>query len=366
MVHVAPTPFSITGVLGGGERYPLELARSLAKRVSCQLVTFGPRAERRRDPDGLDVRVLPARGYLGGHPAHPISLGVVQAVRHADLVHVHQMGSLPSRLAAVAARARGKPVVVTDHGLPGSRWGGLALRLFDAFLLVSSFSTRVLGAPPERTHVIYGGADPERFAPGPGPRRGVLFVGRITPHKGIEHLLLALPPGVPLTVAGSEGHDRHPPERDYPAFVRCLAAGQRVCFVTPAAEDALPDLYRGAQVFVLPSVKQTVYGRQVRISELLGLAAIEAMASGTPVVCSRVGGLVEVVEEGVTGFLVEPGDVPALRERVEALVGDGALAATMGAAARQRVLERWTWDACATRCLDAYEQVLTRAKRGRP
>jgi glycosyltransferase involved in cell wall biosynthesis len=111
-------------------------------------------------------------------------------------------------------------------------------------------------------------------------------------------------------------------------------------------------------VVALPSVHSTCYGRYVACSELLGLAALEAMASGTPVVCSRVGGLPEVVEDGVTGFVVEPGEVDELRERLEQLVRDRALAARLGRAARARVLERFTWSRCAERCLGAYSELV--------
>jgi spore coat protein SA len=88
------------------------------------------------------------------------------------------------------------------------------------------------------------------------------------------------------------------------------------------------------------------------------LAAIEAMASGTPVVASRLGGLAEVVVDGETGFLVEPGDSEELGARLEALLADSQLARRMGEAARRMVLERYTWDACARRCLEAYRQLL--------
>ena len=203
-----------------------------------------------------------------------------------------------------------------------------------------------------------GGADPGRFCPDSSVSRdGVLFVGRITPHKGIDRLIAALPRGALLTVAGSTGHDPHPPERDYPGLLRRLARGKEVEFLGPVPDRDLPDLYRQAVALALPSVERTYYGREVRVSELLGLAALEAMASGTPVVCSRLGGLAEIVQHGVTGFLVEPGDVEDLRERLAQLLCDPALAARLGRNARELVIERFTWRACAQRCLEAYAEL---------
>jgi len=107
-------------------------------------------------------------------------------------------------------------------------------------------------------------------------------------------------------------------------------------------------------VLALPSVERTCYGRAVRVSELLGLVVLEAMASGTPVVASRIGGLPEVVEDGVSGFLVPPGDVAALRERLAQILRDPALGRRLGANARAVVLERFTWAKVAERCLAAY------------
>ena len=358
VIHVAPTAFGAAGLLGGGERYPLELARALAAHVDCELLTFGRRPERRREPGGLRVRTLRTIAFLRGHPAHPVAHGLPAALAGADVVHTHHMRSTPSRVAALVARARGQQPVVTDHGLGGGDWGGLLPRLFARFLTVSAYSARELRAPPARTRVIYGGADPQRFAPdGDAIRRGVLFVGRLTPHKGVDRLIAALPPGAHLRVVGSAGHDPALPEREYPLLLRRLAAGHDVEFLGPVADDVLPSLYREAAVLVLPSVHQTCYGRDVRVSELLGLVVLEAMASGTPVVCSRLGGLPEVVQHGTTGFLVEPGNVAELRESVAALLHDPALARRMGRNGRELVLERFTWQATAERCLAAYEEL---------
>jgi glycosyltransferase involved in cell wall biosynthesis len=359
VIHVAPTAFGSQGLYGGGERYPLELARALAAEAEVRLVTFGGRPGGWREVGGLEVRMLRPLTHLRGHPAQPLAPLLPGALAGADVVHAHHFGSLPTHVAAVTARLRGCGTAVTDHGLPGGAWGGLAQRLFDRFLTVSRCSANLLGAPPERTRVIYGGADPERFAPDPrASRRGVLFVGRLTPHKGVDGLLRALPPGTTLRIAGTTGHDPRPPERDYPDLLRRLAVGRQVEFLGAAPDALLPDLYRGAAVLALPSVGRTCYGRPVAVPELLGLAALEAMASGTPVVASRVGGLAEVVADGETGFLVEPGDVGALRDRLAQIVSDRRLAARLGDNARQLVLERFTWRRCAERCLAAYREML--------
>jgi glycosyltransferase involved in cell wall biosynthesis len=297
-------------------------------------------------------------GLVRGHPAHPVAPQLAWSLRGAHLVHTHHLRSAPSRVAALAAAVAGQHRVTTDHGLGGGGWGGLLPCLFERFLTVSRFSADVLNVPPARTRVIYGGADPTRFAPDrDGRRDGVLYLGRLTPHKGIDHLLRAIPPGTRLTVAGSTGHDPQLPERDYPLLLRRLAGERDVRFLGPVPEADLPVLYRRAAVFVLPTVERTCYGRSVPVTELLGLSALEAMASGTPVVASRTGGLPEVIRDGETGFLVTPGDEEEMRDRLRQLLDDSVLAERMGRAARAVVLERFTWTRTAERCLAAYEEL---------
>jgi glycosyltransferase involved in cell wall biosynthesis len=361
VVHVAPTAFGADGIYGGGERYPLELARAVAAHVDCTLLTFrrghGRRGEH-RERGGLRIETLPAPAHLHHHPAHPVSLQLPRALSSFDVVHAHQVWATPSRTAAVAARLRGRGMAVTDHGLLGPRARPLAHRLVDRFLTVSRYSAQVLGVPGAKTAVIYGGADTDRFTPAPSScaRSGILFVGRLTPHKGVDRLLRALPPGAALTVVGTAGHDPHPPESGYVAELERLASTREgsVRFLGAVADDELLELYRRAVVLALPSVERTCYGKQVRISELLGLTLLEAMACGTPVVASGLGGLREVVRHAETGFLVEPGDEDALRHYLGRLLGDRRLARRLGDNARQRVVEQFTWDACARRCLDAY------------
>lgn len=361
VIHVAPTPFGPKGLLGGGERYPLELSRAIARlrEVDCRLVTFGDRASRHIDGSGLEVQSLRARYHFRRHIAHPVAASLPGAVRGADIVHTHHLYSAPSIISALSARLSGAISVSTDHGLEGGPWAPLADRLFARHLTVSAYSARMLDFPFDKVRVIYGGVDPELFRPAPSPARDfLLFAGRLTPHKGVDVLLRALPPRARLVIVGSTGHDPKPPERDYPALLHRLASGRDVTFLGPVSDHQLAGLLGEAAAVVVPSVEETCYGRRHRISELLGLTALEAMACGTPVVASRIGGLPEVVEDGVTGLLFSAGDDGALREHLSRLLADRRLVERLGRAGAERVLDRWTWHHCAVRCLAAYKELL--------
>jgi hypothetical protein len=121
--------------LGGGERYPVELARALARYADVELGTLGSRPRVVRERSGPRVRTLRPighghrHGHGHGHPAHPLAPQLPWALDGADLVHTHNTRSAPSRVAAVAAR----------------------FRVFDRFLTVSLFSATLLGVPADRT-----------------------------------------------------------------------------------------------------------------------------------------------------------------------------------------------------------------------
>ena len=198
--------------------------------------------------------------------------------------------------------------------------------------------------------MVYGGIDPSRFTPGAARTQagGVLFVGRVLPHKGIDYLIQAIEPPLCLTVAGRQCLDQ------YSQRLRALAGGRPVRFLTDVTDEQLVDLYRSAMVTVLPSVHTTSDGARSDVPELLGLVVLESLACGTPVVVSDVASLPELVEDGVTGFIVPPNDPAAIRDRLRYLLAHPAEAARMGVEGRARVLERFTWDAVARACLAAY------------
>ena len=181
--------------------------------------------------------------------------------------------------------------------------------------------------------------------------------------KGFQVLLPQLPgllvghPRLHVVLAG--GGDRLAEFRSAcAAFPDGL--GARVHFPGPVAHDALPDLFRAADLFVLPAV----HDRQGNVDGLPNVI-LEAMASGLPVVASAISGIPLAVEEESTGLLVEEGDGPALAAAISRLTGDPARARAMGEGGRSKVEREMTWDAVAARYRAAYGEILpaTRAPR---
>ncbi len=232
-----------------------------------------------------------------------------------------------------------------------------------------------LGFPAERSRVIPYGVDVQAFTPrssgplgSPQATRGawrerlgipataplLLGVGRMATKKGFHVLIEALPrlfaarPDAHLVLAG--GGDRL-------AELQAAAAAwsERVHFPGPVLRDTLPDLYRAADLFVLPAVhdaKGNVDG--------LPNVILEAMASGLPVVASGISGIPLAVEPERTGLLVPEGDADALGTALLRLLADPDLARAMGERGRQKAEAELTWDAVAGRYREGYLAALGR------
>jgi glycosyltransferase involved in cell wall biosynthesis len=352
VLHIVPSAFGPRGIFGGAERYAFELARAMAGFVPTTLLTFGERHERWREGE-LDV-VVERAAYIRGQRTNPWTPALLGWVRRARVVHCHQRHVLASSTAALLGRLLRRPVFVSDLG--GGGWDISAYidtsRWFSGHLHISQYS-RNLSARENvaRAHVIMGGVDTEKFSPDPAvPRDGkVLFVGRLLPHKGVNYLVEAADDRMRLHIVGTPGDARFKADLDK------LARGKRVEFVSEASDQDLVRAYRSASVAVLPSVYRTLYGDTTLVPELLGQAALEAMACGTPVVVTSVASLPEVVADGKTGFVVPPNDPAALREKLAWLLEHPDDAARMGAAGRRRVLEHFSWPAVVRRCLELYQ-----------
>ena len=249
-----------------------------------------------------------------------------RAARGVAVVHAHWLPSM------IPALATGKPVVLKLWGSDvalARRAGRLTRRLISRASVVVSASAaladdaRSLGAKDVRVVGQVVRIPDDVHEPDEPPH--VLYVGRLSEEKGVRELAEAAD-GLPLVVVG-----------DGP--LRPMLP-QTIGFVPPAE---LGPYYERASVVVVPSRR-----------EGYGMVAREAMAHGRPVVATAVGGLVDAVEDGVTGVLVPSDDVATLRDALERLLADAELRRTLGTAARERAVETASPAAVAERLLEIY------------
>jgi glycosyltransferase involved in cell wall biosynthesis len=324
----------------------------MAHAVPTVLASFGQAEKSFRDGP-LRVRILGQPFHVRGQRTNPLHTGLLPLLAAADVIHCHQHHVLASSLSALFARLSGRRVFVTDLG--GGGWDLSAYvstdRWYHGHLHISEYSRAVVGHQDRPwARVILGGVDVERFRPDPQAARDgtVRFVGRLLAHKGVHDLVDAVPPDLPLEVIGQ------PYDPRYLADLKARAAGKRVTFRHDCDDGALIRGYQRALCVVLPSVYKDLYGCETRVPELLGQTLLEGMACGTPAICTDVASMPEVVEDGVTGFVVPPNDPAALRAKLEFLRDHPAAVEELGAAARRRVLDRFTWPRVVDRCLEVY------------
>ncbi|MFD3730950.1 glycogen synthase [Streptomyces sp. NPDC058632] len=318
--------------------------------------------------------------------AFSVDLAMAAALEGRELVHSHTWyANLGGHL---AKELYGIPHVMTAHSLEPLRpWkaeqlgGGYALsgwaertavEAADAVIAVSAAMREdILGCypalDPARVHVVHNGIDTRLYRPDPGTdaldrigldrsRPYVLFVGRITRQKGVPQLLRAVrgidPAAQVVLCAGAP--DTPEIEREfrelYEELSRVRAGVHWIPQMLPRPE--VVQLLTHAAAFVCPSVY-----------EPLGIVNLEAMACGTPVVASRVGGVPEVVEDGVTGVLVTVDDAfeQGLARALDSVVGDPEAARRMGEAGRERAVGEFGWGAVARRTVLLYEEIRKQA-----
>ena len=347
VVHVTPTYFAPESVVGGGERFAEELARAMAQRAEVKLVSFGPRALRDSPKPGYERVILKSRTR---HRMTPFAAGLFRELRGADVIHCHQFFVLPTFLAAVFGRLQGSRVFVSDLGGGGWTPGYQidATRWIQAHLPISEYAARELPGRNRRHQVIYGGVDLDRYPMRPDLSHdgSVVFLGRVLPHKGVHFLIEALPPEVQLHVIG--------PATDaaYLNRLQWLAEGKDVQFHGTLSDAQVVEHLGRAMALVHPTPVDE--NGSARAHELFGLALIEAMARGCPVIASDVASLPEIVRHEVNGLLVPPNRPEAIREAILRLSGDTDLWRRLAVGARRTVEERFTWEQVVDRCLVAY------------
>jgi glycogen synthase len=374
-----PPPTALVGrgvkfdPIGGMQNHTAELTRALDRRGVVQTVLTtrpptAPRFQRLGDHARVIRLGLPIRRFRQLYGPQAAIIAPILAAR-ADVVHVHlgeDLAVLPT--GAAAAKLHRLPLVLTVHtslhhtlavsdlrsavlktlGGQIERWGehsaeavlGITPRL--SKLLISD------GAAENRIHVIPPGVNPSLFeGPFEDPFSGVgrsrvLFVGRLAPQKGVDTLVAAAgllkDPCAQVLLVG-DGPERKALERE----TERLGVGDRLHFVGFVTHDRLPTAMAHADVLVLPS-----------LYEELGTVLLEAMQAGLPIVASETGGIPDVIEDGVNGLLVPPGDPEALARGIDRILSDGDLARRLSEGAQERGKD-YDWEVLAERVLRVYQ-----------
>ena len=293
-----------------------------------------------------------------------------------DLIHSHYW--LSGRVGMVLRSQWNVPHVTTFHTLAkaklnaraGESESDLRVRIEETIMeeadaiVVSTNQevqdlARLYGTSGHNVSVVPAGVDIEVFCPtdryearralGLTGQNIVLYVGRIEPLKGLDILIGAVAciediSDISLVVVGgSPGVDSEIGRLK--ALSHELGIADRVTFTGAVSHAKLPQYYNAADVFVLPSHHES-----------FGLVALEAMACGTPVVASRVGGLTSFISDGLTGYLIPWRCPEPFARRIETLLLNPILRNTMGRAARSRAMDM-TWTRSADRTLNVYESV---------
>ncbi|MFC8088765.1 glycogen synthase [Streptomyces sp. NPDC057301] len=370
-------------VYGGAGVHVEFLARELRDLVDLEVHCWG---------EGRAVGVLRHRPWSALDTSNDalrtfsVDLAMAAGLEGRDLVHSHTWyANLGGHLAKLLY---GIPHVMTAHSLEPLRpWkaeqlgGGYALSSWaertaieaaDAVIAVSGAMREDIlscypALDPARVHVVHNGIDTTLYRPDHGTdvlnrfgldpdRPYVLFVGRITRQKGVPHLLRAVrdidPAAQVVLCAGAPDTPEIDREfRDlYQELSRVREGVHWIPQMLPRPE--VIQLLTHAAVFVCPSVY-----------EPLGIVNLEAMACGTPVVASQVGGIPEVVDDGKTGLLVplDDGFEASLARALDSLIGDPETAGRMGEAGRERAVGEFGWDAVARRTARLYGEILKQA-----
>lgn len=362
-----------TELPGGIERHVHDLAHGLNElgRVDVLASSRAPRA-RVLDDRGVTVRLVAEFGRVKGVAFCPSFPRTISKGGY-DIVHIHSPNP-PAEIALKLARVNGARIATyhadTDRGAcVAPIYRALLHSALSSCDRVLVASTEIVASSPVLSRLDREGRDVLRVVPFGvdvdhfSPRRtetsdafrsewgsAVLFVGRLRYYKGLPWLIEAMRAVDAKLVVAGDG-----PERERVVTTARRTLGERFVFLGQVPDDVLPDVYTACDLFCLPSTSK---------AEAFGIACLEAMASGKPVITTDVATATSIINvDGETGFVVAPRDAASLAWAIEKLLADAELRRRMGEAARRRVVERYDKRAMLARVAEIYTEALSQRAR---
>lgn len=356
--------------VGGVQTHVRDLASKLSK-TGFNVIIVSRRV-------GLgDVAFQEAEGYHTVNSLIPVDILMVppdprdleEALREAkpDVVHSHHIFTLTPLMALKVAHDMNIGRLATNHTiflaydfrllwntvsivLPTRYYLQYAQAVISISKAADTFVESIMGSEfPARRYVIPNGVDVERFKP---PTRepdedSILFIGRLVYRKGLHVLIEAFSRiadnrDATLYVAGG-GYMEIPSK----ILAKAYGVDDKVKFLGVVPESEKPKIYGKAKIVVVPSL----------FNESFGITALEAMASGRPLIATKVGGLEELVKHGKTGILVNPGSPDELADAIEMLLDDKNLRSRLGENARREAELEYSWDVVINKIINVYKTI---------
>jgi lipopolysaccharide heptosyltransferase II len=348
--------------VGGVETGTVDLARYLVRHGHKAVVVSGGGALV-RELDAVNVRhyTLPV-GTKSPITVFRMIEALKQIIKNEGIDIVHARSRVPAIIACLASKATDRAFITTAHGYYSTHLLSRAMSWGKYVVVASNIMAKHMaqsfGVPYDRIRLIPRGVDLSAFrfrgsrpkAPG---RFVVGMVSRITPLKGHADFIKAVAllnrriPGLRAVIVGKAPKEKY--MEDLELLVRRLGLSSTVEFL--GSRKDVPELMAGMDVLVSATVTPEAFGRSI----------IEAQATGLAVVATCVGGVVDIIEDGRTGLLVDPNDPKDIADKVMRLYGDDALRSDLADAARRKVESDYNLDKMMERTISLYEEALRKA-----
>lgn len=348
--------------VGGVETGTLDLSKELLKKGHKVLVVSG---------GGRMVKTLLDMGARHVKlPVHKKSLVTIfKMIKKLKLIIneeridiVHARSRVPAIIAFFASRLTNAKFITTAHGYYSTHalsrvmsWGRF---IIVASTVMGRHMIEDFGVPRERIRFIPRGVDLEKFIfnpPNPSHAKSeykIGVVGRITPIKGHAFFLQAIArvvrifPKIKILIVGEAPQDKPEYKENLKALVKRLDIEKFVEFL--GSRHDIPDIMSQLDLLVLPSVGQEAFGRVI----------IEAGASGVPVISTKIGGVIDIVDDRRTGILVKPGDIMEMVNSIIKLLKDRELAKDFAVEARKKVEKEYSLTRMAENTIKLYEDAV--------
>ena len=349
--------------IGGAETHINYLSKELSKlgcKVEILTSLYNKKLPKSENINSVLIKRIPVSHTFYHTPITPNLFDVLMKEDY-DIIHVHYSGPYSPELSSFVSLIRDKPMIITHHGIGyGSGLKGFLEKVYyitlwnfvlstvKKIIIPTSMYLDDLKKHRKKCIVIPNGVDLKEFVKQKSKNKSkekiVLFVGKLLVYKGLDILLEAMKKvDAKLVIVG------HGDETYYKKLVKKMRLDNKVMFLKDLERKKLIEIYKRCDVLVLPSIRKT---------EVFGIVLIEGMASGKPVIGSRIGGIPEIIKNGKNGLLVPPEDSDSLIDAINYILNNPKKSKKMGSYGQKLCKLKYDWKVIAKKTFEVYNEVM--------